>query len=404
MSYGISYFRLKTSERYCAIVDNDSKLPLFYPNLFVTTQTRNKNHSFSTMISTAKCLVVLLKFLKERNIDIIERIHSKKFLAIFELDDLRDFTQKKFDSKYEEQSKVKRISEIKYVTSETEYLRLTIIYKYIEWLALHVTVSNDDSFSEALSACINGIKSRRPVKKGRNDILNPKSLTDDKIEDLLEVVRINSPKNPFMRSLQSRNRLIILMLYFLGVRAGELLNIRISDIDFSSNQLKILRRADEKGDYRLKQPLVKTNERIIPIKDNLIKEIYDYILNERSKLTKKKKHDYLFVRHKSGAEQGLPLNYSAYAKVISTIKNVLPNLSSLTGHMLRHTWNVDFSKRMDSLENPPSEERQEKMRSYLMGWKEGSGTASHYNKRFLEEKAHEAALQLQNEISLIIKK
>jgi len=35
------------------------------------------------------------------------------------------------------------------------------------------------------------------------------------------------------------------------------------------------------------------------------------------------------------------------------------------------------------------------MRSYLMGWKEGSGTAAHYNKRFVKKKANEAALKLQ---------
>lgn len=42
-----------------------------------------------------------------------------------------------------------------------------------------------------------------------------------------------------------------------------------------------------------------------------------------------------------------------------------------------------------------SEEIQEKIRSFLMGWKEGSGTAAIYNKRFIQQKGHEAALELQ---------
>ena len=50
---------------------------------------------------------------------------------------------------------------------------------------------------------------------------------------------------------------------------------------------------------------------------------------------------------------------------------------------------------MDSMDNPPSQEEQEKMRSYIMGWKEGSGSAMHYNKRFVKKKANEAALKLQ---------
>ena len=45
-----------------------------------------------------------------------------------------------------------------------------------------------------------------------------------------------------------------------------------------------------------------------------------------------------------------------------------------------------------------SEREQEQMREKLMGWKEGSGTASIYNKRFVEEKAHEASIRLQNRL------
>ena len=51
---------------------------------------------------------------------------------------------------------------------------------------------------------------------------------------------------------------------------------------------------------------------------------------------------------------------------------------------------------MDSMDKPQSEEKQEQIRSYLMGWKQGSGTAMHYNKRFIEDKAQKAALTLQS--------
>jgi hypothetical protein len=67
----------------------------------------------------------------------------------------------------------------------------------------------------------------------------------------------------------------------------------------------------------------------------------------------------------------------------------------LTGHQLRHRWNEDFSERMDKMDEPHSPEVQEKLRSYLMGWREGSGTSATYNQRFIKKKAHEAALKLQ---------
>lgn len=396
MTFGMCNFILKTSERYCLIIDKSSKLPAYYPNLFITTQVRNKNDSISTMVTAAACLTILLNFLENRQIDLIERIYTKEFLNISEIEDLNNFTQKKIDNKHDNKIKVFTKKKNLYVTSHTQYSRITFIYKYIEWLASNLVDSHDEIFLERLNTCIRNLKEIRPHKKGRNGHLKEKSLTSEEIEVLFEIVRINSPLNPFKKEVQRRNRLIILMLYYLGVRGGELLNIRISDINFSSNQLSIVRRADEKIDTRIIQPLVKTNERIIPLNDVLAKEIHFYVLNERNNIAKKKKHDYLFVTHKSGAGEGLPLSYTAYSKMIQNIKEASPNLKTLTGHMLRHTWNAEFSKRMDSMDNAPSEERQEQLRSYLMGWKEGSGTASVYNKRFISDKAHEAALLLQN--------
>ena len=50
---------------------------------------------------------------------------------------------------------------------------------------------------------------------------------------------------------------------------------------------------------------------------------------------------------------------------------------------------------LHTMDNPPSQEVQEKLRSYLQGWKEGSGTAKWYNQRFTQEKAMKFGLELQ---------
>jgi integrase len=131
------------------------------------------------------------------------------------------------------------------------------------------------------------------------------------------------------------------------------------------------------------------------MKDTLAQEIHRYILNDRKNIPNAKKNDFLFVTHKSGPTQGQPLSKSGYKKVIEVVRKAAPSLFNLAGHKLRHTWNDDFSNHMDAMDKPPSESDQEKLRSYLMGWREGSGTAAHYNKRFVRKKAHEAALNLQ---------
>ncbi|HCL4783851.1 TPA: tyrosine-type recombinase/integrase [Salmonella enterica] len=403
MSLGMSNFIMNSSERYCLIIEQSTKLPTYYPNLFITTQVRNKNHSISTMMSTASALIVFMNYLSFRQIDIQERIYKKQFLKLSEYDELKDFIQKRTTALLKENvSKLKSRKNI-YVASQTQYLRLTIIGKYIEWLSYNLIEEPDEYFVSRLNFCLSNLEERRPSKRKRNGNLKDKSLDADEIDSLFEVIRIGSPLNPFRSIVQRRNRLIIIILYYLGIRGGELLNIKISDINFSANQLSVVRRADEKTDSRVRQPLVKTNERIIPISNEvLIKELYEYISKDRRNSAKKKKHDYLFVNHRQGINEGEPLSAAAYNKIIDTIKKSSPNLRSLTGHMLRHTWNNEFSKRMDSMDNPLSPERQEKIRSYIMGWKENSGTAKIYNKRFVKEKAFEVALELQESLKGVI--
>ncbi len=176
---------------------------------------------------------------------------------------------------------------------------------------------------------------------------------------------------------------------------GELLSIKVKDIDFSNNQIVIARRADEKSDPRVDQPLVKTMDRRIPLKDSLAAEVHNYVMNYRRKELSARKHEYLFVVHKPGPTSGQPVSKATYNKVMTTVKAVSPKLIDFTGHALRHKWNERFSQLMDSMDEPPDEEKQEQLRAWLMGWKQGSGTAAHYNQRYVRSKAESAALLLQ---------
>ncbi len=395
-------FVLDSGERYCLVIDQSNGLPLYHPNLFITTQLRNKSDSFSTMISAANNLVVFLKFLIDRGINFEERITSRIFLIVNEIDDLRDYTQLKISSLPGNRLNNKRCID-SLVSPITHYMRLTTIADYCEWYANHLIRQPSLKESEQIKRLKDQIKSRRPIKRGRNS-RQDKSLDDSQLEVLFEVIRIDSEFNPFSRDVQRRNRLIILLLYHLGLRGGELLNLRIQDIDFSRKTLQVVRRADEKSDPRVFEPNAKTLERIIPLGDVLIKELHDYITLDRRKIKNATKNDFLFITHKSGPTVGLPITKSGYYKVINVVRSVSPDLYVLTGHKLRHTWNRKFSERMDSLDKVPSEEKQEQMRSFLMGWKPGSKTAAHYNKRYTEEQAKVAALILQNNSNMRLPK
>ncbi len=388
-----------TGERYCVLVDRETGIPLFNPNLFVTTQVRNNSLSLSAMETALNGIQILLAFCESRGINLEARISRGDFFGSHELDAIRDACQKRFDTgRPGDKPKVVKFEVPKTrVEKATEYARLTEIADYLNWLCgflLGSAVGRDAS--TRIRQMVGGLNARRPPFKHRNQIRREYGFDDSQIDKLFEVITPGSAGNPFVRiDVQQRNNVIINALFYIGNRGGELLNLRIPDIKFDTNQILIARRADEAADPRLHQPLVKTLDRLVPMRDSLASLFFEYIFTVRKHVPHAERNDYVFVNHKEGETQGQPLSISGYQKMIRTIANSALELADLHGHALRHTWNRRFSEFMDALENPPSPEKQESLRSYLMGWIEGSGTAAGYNRRFTEWKAMKASLQMQ---------
>ena len=392
----VSSFVFDTGERYCLIISEETGLPVFYPNLYLTTQMRNRGVSYSTLNTEAAHIAVLYTFCSQQKIDLEGRLSNQECLSLQEIDHLRDFCQRNL-TKSSPDSRVvnisRRLKRSEGVCSSTQYARLTAIANYLEWVPHALLKRLTSSFQADLKTMVGQIRARRPQKKGRNS--TDRSLEDQQIDVLLEVVRPDSNLNPFDEKVQFRNRLIVILLFHLGIRRGELLNIRVQDIDFNKNQLAIVRRPDDKDDFRVDAPHVKTQGRILPLSDVLTKELHTYISKDRRSVRGAGKHDYLLVTHKEGPSLGQPLSKSGYQKILTELRGQSPKLREITGHMLRHTWNRRFSEKFDAMDEPPTPERQEQVRTYLMGWREGSGTAATYNKRFIEQTALKASLELQ---------
>ncbi|GAA3972303.1 site-specific integrase [Allohahella marinimesophila] len=409
--YGVNVFILDSGERYCHVVNRESCLPLYHPNLYLTTRVRATSAS-ATVQSAAANLVVLLKFLDVHNIDLERRILSRDFLKEHELDALRDFCQQKIKRrvvKAESEDWVRsfkgnELSHRTVVQASAQHSRLTTAALYIEWLSKHLLGEVTAEDEKKIDRVESQIKARRPKSRGRNVLrLADRALDDNQVNILFEVIQIGSEFNPFAPDVQRRNRVMILLLFYLGLRSGELLSIKTSDIDPTPSEgyagyLTIARRADEKSDPRLREPNAKTLDRTIPLKATLLDELYDYIQMDRRRVPNARKHNFLFVTHKAGPTVGQPLSVPSYQKMMHALTSAAPPLNEMTGHMLRHTWNDQYSNRMDADNEEPSERDlaiQEQVRSYLMGWKQGSGTASTYNRRFIEKKARQAALKMQ---------
>jgi integrase len=403
LKYRIQGFVMASGERYCLLVEPDSGSPLFHPNLFVTTQVRNRSLSVSAMEAALVAVNVLLTFCGEHGIDLDARCCRRHLLKTSELDALRDHCQLRFGKRESRRSPivslgrrgVKRTRRL--VGLSTEFMRLTHIANYMGWLTNTLLGSSvDELTARRIESVRKGLFVRRPMRKRRNALDDARGLSKKQLATLQKVIAADGEASLFKDvGTRKRNRLILDVLLYLGVRGGELLNIRIRDIDWPRHQLVIARRPDEVSDPRARQPLVKTLDRRIPLRETLVEELHAYVVNYRNKIPGARKHDYLFVTHKSGPTQGQPLSISTYQKVIKAVAGSSPELENFHGHLLRHTWNDRFSEQMDQLQDPPSPEQQEAMRAYAQGWKAGSGTGATYNRRFTERMAHEAQLKLQ---------
>ena len=145
----------------------------------------------------------------------------------------------------------------------------------------------------------------------------PKTLNQEIIDTMLD----NS------KNLSLRDSTIIELIYATGIRASELINIKITDIDFNEATLRILGKGSK--------------ERIIPIHDLALKLISKYwkneIFNHNKKVNKKNikfNRNLLFLN-----VQGEKLTRQGLWYIIKNISKKLGlDINNVSPHILRHTF------------------------------------------------------------------
>ncbi len=399
MSYKIKKFLMSNGERGCLILDKETQLPIYYQNLYLTTNVRNRSATASTIEIVATNLLILSNFLKSRNINIIDRIEIKGFLSVAEVDDLIRYARQRFDK---QKITNVRVIKMEQVAKRTFSYRIHVFSSYLNWLCGLIHSIKGIHARYEVESFIESIRAHLPRNKSLSvNNRKDKSLSEEQIKTLFKLLEVEGSQNPFQKEVQVRNRLIFTLLLNCGLRAGELLNLKVNDFNPRGYTLNIFRRHDCIEDRRLNQPLVKTGEREIPLSDELAMEILDYINNYRNKYTKKKKHDFLFVTHSSCKTTGEPLSVSAYEKIISTIKKSSPVLKNLSGHKLRHSWNYFYSNEIDDSNLDIS--RKSGLRCYLMGWSKDSKMSENYNFKHISIKEKEVIERVYDSLRKITK-
>ena len=109
-----------------------------------------------------------------------------------------------------------------------------------------------------------------------------------------------------------RNKLIIELFYVTGIRLSELINIKILDVNFQSQVIKVLGKRNK--------------ERLIPLSSNVLEELKNFI--------DKYQIDYFLFANKDGKKLYTKLVYRIVNKYIGKISSV----NKRSPHILRHTF------------------------------------------------------------------
>jgi integrase len=160
----------------------------------------------------------------------------------------------------------------------------------------------------------------------------------------------------FSKETRLRNWLMFETALELGLRRGELLKLRLDSLPRGNDDgIRILRLPDDQADSRLKEPSVKTAERVIPASRQLLMAFRTYLTTPQPQRRVSGKSPYIFV-----TSDGEPLSLDAANDVIQSISRL--SGMSLSWHSLRHTWAERIA---DLLAEKPNGADQLK---YLGGW------------------------------------
>lgn len=231
-----------------------------------------RGYSKNTIINYEKDINEFILFLDENNLNFKTLTYQN----------IRPYLMKLHDLKYERSTISRKISSLR------------SFYKYLS----KENIVKDNPFLL--------------VSLPKKDKKLPSFLYYNELEDLFDIPDMNTP-------LGQRNRLIIELLYATGIRVGELVNIKLDDIDLYNRIIRITGKGNKMRDI---------------IFSDYCKKIMNIYLNDGYlKLLKNKKSDYLILNNHGDQITTRAIRY--------ILNNIIKNTSlkkHVSPHTLRHTF------------------------------------------------------------------
>ncbi len=148
-----------------------------------------------------------------------------------------------------------RQESMRLMSSGIQKFRLDVIRKFCVWRleTVRQRIFGSGRLAESVNVIHNIDRHKNALKTSQVESRRRLGLTPSGINALQNLVDPTSPSNPFQSRFRLRNFLMVQLLLEYGLRRGELLGLRTSDVDYRAKRPKICvyRRPDEKIEKRI---------------------------------------------------------------------------------------------------------------------------------------------------------
>lgn len=328
----------KTGEQIPMMLDAYG-MPVVLPNEFILSR---RSLSTNTLVRNLRELSVLYRWLGKSNCDLSEKLLAQN-----------SFNEAELKGSLVEALRIDQSNgRISAVAPNTFNQRLTTIRQFLSWymdvLTSQLPLSSLDyerlreRKSYLLKTLDGSFMSATPIRTSLR-----KGLNEAEVDFLLKVLYPDVEQS-FGRdsAVKFRNYISVGLMLFCGLRPGELLSLRVEDVEVGAiSAIKVERRAPDPLDSRRPRPQIKRNGRVIPIDNKVLAiALNDYIVTWREELESKSndESDYLILN-----DEGGPLSQSSITQFFQLLRmqyaGHLPE--NLTAKSLRHT----FSSRLERI-------------------------------------------------------
>lgn len=259
-----------------------------------------------------------------------------EWLYTYKKNEYKPKSFERYDSFYKNYIKDTEIGLMKLSEIRTENIQ-----RYINKLTLEKSPSLARSFNTRLKPCLSDAERRGYIEKNWCKlVILPKLEKKEEVEILSK-----EQQSIFIKEIENHKyEMLFLIALGTGLRLGELLGLKWSDIDFKNNTITVNRtiqriKNQDTGKYELTEQTPKTKNskgRIVPIPNDLVSKLIRYRDNQIKHISEikdiYKDSNYVFCN-----ELGIPLDDKLPGRNLKSILNKL-NIKPVKFHALRHTY------------------------------------------------------------------